>query len=350
MALGFIVCCTSAFATDHVRAEHQFSAVVTPTTNLEQGYGLMGSLMGRRGDNFPMMWDSSGCLAKNAKGQLWRRFLGSYLYNEGKDRFDYQSGVFGGQIGVDILRFQSKKGIYHHISPFLGFSLDHLKYFDRQRSVAGQTPDDQLTGKARNALIAFGLDYSASFYNGAYVDVLGQMAYLHNEYMQADKSYRLQRGWNAGLSIETGHAFQLGHPKSISSRWMLAPELQLMYQYQQLHGFSPEIGVNVGKSAHHGLRARAGLRLTRYMPNKKYTHVLYGVVNIYQDLLKRGHVGINQSMMTEKFVGTIGEMGGGFDLAVKKQLRLNLDLRFQHGFVRQKHLGFVGNFNIKYLW
>ena len=93
----------------YIMAQPVSAYVLMPKVNMEMGYSSVGTLYERRGEN--KILDLEKLSAD--KGQLWTRIYGSGVSEKGKERFEYESNLYGVQLGHDFKINKDKNGHNH---------------------------------------------------------------------------------------------------------------------------------------------------------------------------------------------------------------------------------------------
>ncbi len=329
--------------------------VAMPHANLEQGYLTMGTLHERRGDNASMAWDACGCVAKHATAQTWGRLFGKHLEMEGRNRFNYDSDMYGFQIGHDFeLTYDEQDQSRTQTGIFGGYVRNNLDFYDRYRvdnahyMATGniRIADDKYTGSGHSDGLHIGASHTRYHKNGSYLDLVGQLGYLRNVYQPRADGHRVsQDGVSVGLSAEVGRPWAIG-----DSNWTIEPQAQLMYQYLALEGIRPDEHTKVASSDHHGLRGRLGVRLAHHSNNHTMTDTFYGIANVYHDFSGAGAVKIGRDSIKERYNRTWWEVGAGLQLPLTAQSHIYGDVRYERNFGSEKREGYKGTVGFKYTW
>lgn len=146
-------------------------------------------------------------------------------------------------------------------------------FFDKNRAQNGVVVNDKYTGKADTSMLSLG-GYSTWYAkNGTYLDLVGNLSWLHNKYRSRDGLSASQNGYGLGLSAEVGRPWRIGE-----SQWQIEPQAQLSYQRIHLNSFND--GVRNRQRPEHGWSARAYRRSPGLeCPGRRVT---------YQELLPDG--------------------------------------------------------------
>ena len=322
-----------------------------PQVNQEIGYNtLSATLHERRGENQIMAWDECATCGDQAKGQTWARLLGRGLNSEGKERFNFETKMGGVQIGHDFAIRRNDKGGHNLTGVFAAYTHATTDFFDRYRAVGGVVVDDKFTGEGKTDAVSLGVSNTYYAQNGSYLDLVGQVSWLRNNYKARDSVSVKQNGWGAGLSAEVGRPFALGERAENEGGWMIEPQAQLMYQYVGLKNFNDGIR-QVEQNGQHGLRGRLGARLAYNAPNSNLrTNTFYAVANVWNDFIKPRNIHIGADSVSEKRNTTWGELGLGAQLPLSKNAYLYGDARYERNLGGAKRDGYRGTVGFKYTW
>ncbi|ETD67741.1 hypothetical protein V757_10880 [Pelistega indica] len=337
--------------------KHPVSGVVQmPQVNMEQGFAMIGTLHERRGDGATMAWDSCGCIAENAKGQVWGRMFGKHLELDGRNRFNLEQNTYGFQFGHDFnLTYNPETKAITSTGAFLTYAHTDAKFydeyrFDRDRYEKGLgigVAADKLTGSGKSDAVSLGLSHTRYAKNGSYVDLVGNVSYIHNKYKPRYADSVGQNGYGVALSAEAGRPWAIN-----DTNWVIEPQAQLMYQMLHLNSFKMDKATTVDSGNYHALRGRIGARLMHYGDaNKdKYTETAYLTANIYHDFISPKSVRIGTDNIREKYNRTWWEVGAGVQLPVTTKTQVYGDVRYEHSFGGTKRAGYKGSIGIKYSW
>ena len=322
-----------------------------PQVNQEIGYNtLSATLHERRGENQIMAWDECATCGEQAKGQTWARLLGRRLNSDGKERFNFETKMAGVQIGHDFAIRRNDKGGHNLTGVFAAYTHATTDFFDRYRAVGGVVVNDKFTGEGKTDAVSLGVSNTYYAQNGSYLDLVGQVSWLRNNYKARDSVSVKQNGWGAGLSAEVGRPFALGERAENEGGWMIEPQAQLMYQYVGLKNFNDGIR-QVEQNGQHGLRGRLGARLAYNAPNSNLrTNTFYAVANVWNDFIKPRNIHIGADSVSEKRNTTWGELGLGAQLPLGKNAYLYGDARYERNLGGAKRDGYRGTVGFKYTW
>ncbi|WP_311420080.1 autotransporter outer membrane beta-barrel domain-containing protein [Kingella denitrificans] len=342
---------TPAPAGHYIFAPGVSAYTLMPQVNQEIGYNtLSATLHERRGENQIMAWDECATCGEQAKGQTWARLLGRRLNSDGKERFNFETKMTGVQIGHDFAIRRNDKGGHNLTGVFAAYTHATTDFFDRYRAVGGVVVDDKFTGEGKTDAVSLGVSNTYYAQNGSYLDLVGQVSWLRNNYKARDSVSVKQNGWGAGLSAEVGRPFALGERAENEGGWMIEPQAQLMYQYVGLKNFNDGIR-QVEQNGQHGLRGRLGARLAYNAPNSNLrTNTFYAVANVWNDFIKPRNIHIGADSVSEKRNTTWGELGLGAQLPLGKNAYLYGDARYERNLGGAKRDGYRGTVGFKYTW
>jgi len=292
------------------------------------GFYTLGTLHERRGEN--------NFNSLEGKSQAWARVLGKHTKDEGKERFNFKTNVYGVQAGYDFSIKNSENG-----KRYTGFYFANTEsktdFEDRYRAENGLIVSDKYTGKGKVKDFSLGLSTTKYYNNGIYTDLVGQFSFLRNKYNSRDGISAKQRGNTFVLSGEVGKNIK------ISDNFGIEPQAQLIYQYLKLKNFKDDI-----RDIHYGsdsvFRGRVGVRATY---NKAVT--FYSLANIWHDFSDSTEANIGSDKIKEKYSSTWGELGIGVQIPVTNSAYVYTDLRYERSFKSNpKHNGYRGTVGLKY--
>ena len=298
------------------------------TANMNLGFQSLATLNERRGEN--------NFNSTDEKSQAWARILGKHTKDEGKERFNFETNVYGVQAGYDFNIKNSENG-----KRYTGFYFTNTEaktnFEDRYRAENGVVVSDKYTGKTKTKDFSLGLSTTKYYNNGLYLDLAGQFSFIKNKYNSRDGVSANQKGNTFGLSVETGKSYKLG------TNWIIQPQVQLVYQYLKLKDFKDDV-----REIHYGndsiLRGRIGLRAT-------YNSIFYSIANVWHDFSNSTEATIGSDNIKEKYSSTSGEIGLGVQIPIINSAYVYTDLRYERSFKSNpKHNGYRGTVGFKYIF
>ena len=300
----------------------------TAKVNMNLGFQSLATLNERRGEN--------NFNSTDEKSQAWARILGKHTKDEGKERFNFETNVYGVQAGYDFNIKNSENG-----KRYTGFYFTNTEaktnFEDRYRAENGVVVSDKYTGKTKTKDFSLGLSTTKYYNNGLYLDLAGQFSFIKNKYNSRDGVSANQKGNTFGLSVETGKSYKLG------TNWIIQPQVQLVYQYLKLKDFKDDV-----REIHYGndsiLRGRIGLRAT-------YNSIFYSIANVWHDFSNSTEATIGSDNIKEKYSSTWGEIGLGVQIPIINSAYVYTDLRYERSFKSNpKHNGYRGTVGFKYIF
>ena len=298
----------------------------TAKVNMNLGFQSLATLNERRGEN--------NFNSTDEKSEAWARILGKHTKDEGKERFNFETNVYGVQAGYDFSIKNSENG-----KRYTGFYFTNTEaktnFEDRYRAENGIVVADKYTGKAKTKDFSLGLSTTKYYNNGLYLDLAGQFSFIKNKYNSRDGVVANQKGNAFGLSVETGKSYKLG------ANWAIQPQVQLVYQYLKLKDFKDDV-----REVHYGndsaLRARAGVKAL-------YNDKFYTVANIWNDFNNKTEANVGLDKVEEKYSSTWGEIGLGVQIPITNSAYVYTDLKYERSFKSNpKHNGYRGTVGFKY--
>ena len=290
------------------------------------GFYSLATLHERRGEN--------NINYKDGKSEAWVRILGKHTKDEGKERFNFKTDIYGVQAGYDFSIKNSENG-----KRYTGFFFTNTEaktdFEDRYRAENGLVVSDKYTGKTKTKDLSLGLSTTKYYNNGLYLDLTGQFSFIKNKYNSRDGVSANQKGNAFGLYIETGKSYKVGN------NWGIEPQAQLVYQYLKLKDFKDDV-----REIHYGndsiLRGRIGLRAT-------YNSIFYSIANVWHDFSNSTEATVGSDKIKEKYSSTWGELGIGIQIPVTNSAYVYTDLRYERSFKSNpKHNGYRGTVGLKY--
>ncbi|WP_146000970.1 autotransporter outer membrane beta-barrel domain-containing protein, partial [Chimaeribacter californicus] len=245
-------------------------------------------------------------------------------------RFGYDSETRYVQLGNDVYESRSNAATTR-AGWVLTLGSQRTDAEDRRRALNPAL--SVATGRIESEIYSLGGYYTVQAEDGGYLDAIGQLSTLHNDYFSAGHS--AQHGAGIAASIEAGKPFALGN------RVMLEPQLQLKYQYLHLDGFNDEISAVSGVAQSSG-EARAGLRLTRDIGRWQPYLTLDATTLIGDEPAVR--VG-SQQIQTE-FSNSYWQTGLGVAATLSDSASAYGEFRYQQAFDRQSD-GYAGMIGVK---
>jgi outer membrane autotransporter protein len=337
--------------------------VQMPLVNKEMGFAQMGKLHERVGEQQTWAWDDCGTRCEQyqqfkdkdqKKYPVWGRLNGEYLKLQGDNRFALRSKSGFVQFGVDIdNQVNLQDGSRRHNGAMLTYGWGSTDYFDRDRVQNGVVVSDKYTGKAETDMLSLG-GYSTWYAkNGTYLDLVGNLSWLHNKYRSRDGLSASQNGYGLGLSAEVGRPWRIGE-----SQWQIEPQAQLSYQRIHLNSFNDGVR-NVGGQSMDGLRGRIGARLAwNAQGDELRTKSFYLTANLLHDFKgSNASATMGRETVQESYGRTWGEVGLGAQTALSKATYLYGDVRYQRSLDGNKGAlggaqreGYHGRIGVRHTW
>jgi len=317
-----------------------------PYANLMLGYEMLGTLHDRVGEQQTWAWDKCGTCQETQNNQVWARIRGNNTELTGEKRLDMEADQFVAQVGYDFdVRYNPDTGSRRHTGAMMSYGRSSIDFFDRYRAENGLLAADKYTGKGTTDAASLGLYSTYYDKNGSYLDLVGHVSYLQNEYEARNGVNVDQDGWGAGVSAEVGRPYKLGN-----SHWLIEPQAQLSYQYISLEDFN-DGRAHVDQDDQHGLRGRVGARLAYNAPTADYrTKTFYAVANVLSDFIEPSDVKIGRNVLNEDYSRTWGEVGLGLQLPIAKSAYVYADARYQQELTDEDRNGYTGTIGLKHSW
>lgn len=317
-----------------------------PYANTLLGHDMLGTLHDRVGEQQTWAWDKCGECQETQGNQVWARVRGGNTELTGDKRLDMETDNFVAQLGYDFsVNYNPENGSRRHTGFMLGYGQSKTDFFDQYRAENAQIVADKFTGEGTTDAASVGVYSTYYDKNGSYLDLVGQVSYLQNEYKARDGRNADQDGWGAGLSAEVGRPYKLGN-----SHWLIEPQAQLSYQFVSLEDFN-DGSANVDQDDQHSLRGRIGTRLAYNAPTADYrTKTFYAVANVLSDFIEPTDVKIGRDKLNEDYSRTWGEVGLGMQLPIATSAYVYADARYQQELSGEDRNGYTGTIGLKHSW
>lgn len=281
------------------------------------------------------LFDALGTYHQRTGGDV-ARLDGSWLrlFDQQQDfdagRFGYDSETRYVQLGNDLYEDRSGSATTR-AGWVLTLGSQRTDAEDRQRALNPALAVS--TGRIESEIYSLGGYYSVQADDGGYVDTIGQLSTIHNDYFSAGHS--TQHGVGIAASVEAGKPFALGN------RVMIEPQLQLKYQYLHLDGFRDEISAVSGVAQSSG-EARAGLRLFREMGNWQPYLTLDATTFIGDEPAVR----VGSQQIQTGFSNSYWQTGLGVAATLSDSASAYGEFRYQQAFDQQSD-GYAGMIGVK---
>ncbi len=316
-----------------------------PQVDLDLGYASMRTLHERRGENYKATLNTGN--TDKSYNQTWGRVIKDYVKVNGKDRFGYKNHIDGIQVGYDFEIKENYNGDKRFTGAYLSYLRGKADFYDAFNAVNGTVSGDKFTGSGRAKSYALGITTTEYKENGTYIDVVGQLSLLRNEYNAIGSQPLKQDGWGLGMSAEIGRPHILKEKET--HRLVLEPQGQIVFQYLKLDEMNHD-NKFIRQPKQYGLKGRIGARLSynTYDANQKVKNTVYGVLNIWQHLTSPHTVIIGQDNLTERYARTVGEIGIGTQLNLSESTYLYGDFRYLHSLGKGSTSGYQAQIGMKY--
>lgn len=308
--------------------------VLVPRINREMGFAQMSRLHQRVGEQQTWLWDECGQIPcqyydrvrdDNQPYPVWGRIEVGKLKEQGKKRFGHETDTQMIQFGVDLEVYTDNEKNHRHTGLMLTYTHADSDFYDKYRAENGVVVADKGTGSADSDMVSVGAYRTWYKANGTYLDLVGNVSWLHNKYKSQDGRHSSQNGFGLGASVEVGRPWQLGN-----SQWSIEPQAQLAYQYVNLNKADDGVRKIDGQSDS-ALRGRIGARLAWNQGNDNLrTNTVYVAANVLHDFI--GHdssVDLGRDRIKERFAKTWGEVSVGAQLPIGKSTYIYGDISYE---------------------
>ncbi|MDP9606489.1 UNVERIFIED_ORG: outer membrane autotransporter protein [Variovorax paradoxus] len=315
----------------------------------ELGLGLLGSLHKRVGEQQTLKWDYCGCDAKAPEDQVWMRLHAQRLDVDGKRQFGFEQEMQYFQLGKDLaIRYSGDAGdkSRSHTGISVGYGRTNVNFNDRRRGDAGMGYD---TGKMKGEMLTLGAYHTRYADNGSYLDLVGQLHSVRNDYTDRYGGEGKQKGAGLGLSVEVGRPWQIGE-----SQWLIEPQAQLTYQVTRYRGFVDNVSP-VGGFTSESLRGRVGARLSwndkaERSDQLTRTNTFYFTANLLHEFKDPEAVTIGSTAVSEWGKQTWAEVGVGAQLPLSRTTYLYGGLQYQRSLSGAHREGVSGQLGVRVAW
>ena len=313
-------------------------AAVTPAyvniskVNRDLGYTTIATLHERRGEND---------IKSSNTAQAWARVIGKKAKDYGKNRFSFESDIYGVQAGYDFSVKTDESG-KRNTGVYFSNLTASTDFFDKYRAENGMIVADKYTGKVKTRDFSLGATTTKYYSNGLYLDLVGQVSFIKNKFNSRSDVQAKQNGKAIVLSAETGRTHK------ITENFTLEPQIQLIYQNLKLKDFSDGLR-EVHYGADSAFRGRIGLRGTFNKDKATESTSFYTLANIWHDFNGNIKANIGEDRVEEKYAKNMGEIGLGIQIPVTKTAYVYSDVRYEKELRSDaKHKGYRGTFGFKY--
>lgn len=310
-----------------------------PLLDVDYGFSVLGGLDDRVGDIASLEQQQQG----NSDG-VWGRIGGQSL-NTDSGRFSADARNYFAQFGKDWTLGQQPNGGSTHAGVTLTFGSTSANFYDTMRSIDPILTDS--TGTAEMQAQTIGGYFTKYLPNGSYSDSVAQASHFLNHYGDVDGDGASQNGYGFALSEEVGEPFQIG-----GTRAAIEPQMQLMYQYVNLHGFDDAVSP-VSGTVTNALRGRIGMRLfSPDLQNDLHTGAAtpYFTADILHDFLAPGETSVGGTVFQPASGRTWYELGFGVTASYHQQGELYANVKYQRNVGGDYRQGFAGQVGYRYSW
>jgi outer membrane autotransporter protein len=271
------------------------------------------------------MGDQDGSVASGftVPGRFWGRFIAEQgRTRQGGDARPTTDGhLYGGQLGIDLLRFGGRGG-HHDIGVYGG-------YLDRHSDISGFAggSDGSQVGRLDPTARYAGVYWTYQADGGFYTDTVVQVSRYGGKALVANGTRVAIRGSGVLASVETGY------PVRLSRAWSLEPQAQLIGQGVSIDPVAiPNAGVLQRSPGY--LTGRLGLRL-----KGRYVTAAGSVQPYLRANVWRGFASTDRTLFTTAVATTAiatpssslwGDGGAGITVAIRRNIALygEADYRF----------------------
>lgn len=264
--------------------------------------------------------------------QLWVETYGNKNEIQSKEELSFETKDYGLLVGYDKTTLNEGGGYY----VFGG----HIGVSDTKTDLSF---NDQKFSSNKSTRINLGLDYTFYTEDDAYLDILTQVAVLHNKYKNED-TYS-QNGFNFLTSVEVGKQF------GISDNFYVEPQAQAIYQFATFNKITVD-DIELKQPDAHDLRARVGAKLGYKGDNGLN---LYTKVNLWHSFVNKTKFNIKAkddlTLISDELKfdnGTWTEIGVGAKIPLSKAFELNSSFNYEKELSGKKRKGYNAQLGLKY--
>lgn len=251
--------------------------------------------------------------------QMQVRIYESYQNNNGKSRFDYKQAITGLQWNTNLYENTNSAYMTSRSGIIFDYSYANTRFFDE----LNLDMQDKKTGRMHAQSIAMGGYYTKTTAKSSYLDIVGIISLLNNDFKDSYGEKSSQTGWRTGISAETGITVLNGN------RWGIESQIQLVYQYTDYNSFNDSYS-HIDGYCTDMLRGRGGFRIFKNFKEDKSQ--VYGIANIIHDFMEAKEQDIDEISVREKYDKTYGETGLGFNINITEKSSIYGDIRYQKSF------------------
>ncbi|NCD11409.1 MAG: autotransporter outer membrane beta-barrel domain-containing protein [Epsilonproteobacteria bacterium] len=257
---------------------------------------------------------------------------------KGETRFGYDSKLFGVQLGQEIFVDENiATGLTHRAAITLDYAKSNTDFNDRLRPLENLDAD---TGSMNAKSLAIGGTYTIMNEQRGYIDFVGQLSSLTNDFSDSPGDKSTQKGKRVSLSVEAGQ------PIAAIGNWSVEPQVQLSYMhtdYDAFHDLTSHVkGYNTD-----ALRGRLGTRIATKEISPSVPSKYYASVNLLHDIDKPETLVFDGTSLKEDFSRTHLEAGLGMNYQIAKNTFLHADITYQHSLDGEKSQGVITNIALK---
>ncbi|MFZ7229343.1 autotransporter outer membrane beta-barrel domain-containing protein [Avibacterium avium] len=322
--------------------------VQMPYINMSLNLSSLSTLHQRRGENNVYKWDHFLGKKNNAK-QVWARYIRNNGRNWG-ERLGYKLHTNGVQVGTDfkVTTPENSDIAFKAVGAYLTFLRGSAYFYDSDKAENGVKAADQSMGTGRVNGYALGLTYTHYKKDNSYLDLVAQLSRFSNRYRSNDQVTAHNSGWGLALSAEMGKHKVLR--TTSKGQWSLEPQGQIILQRLGFRTFHDGVR-SVDQSNFYGAHLRLGMRLS-YDAIKngslERNKGIYGIVNLWQTFSNNPSHHIGKDTMKERYAKTLGEVGLGGQIYLRRNVYLYGDLRYGFNLGSTKHRNTIGTLGLKY--
>ncbi|MBV7433840.1 autotransporter outer membrane beta-barrel domain-containing protein [Cardiobacteriaceae bacterium TAE3-ERU3] len=271
--------------------------------------------------------------------QAWGRIRAESLSLEGKKQFNLDQDTQLIQFGWDLGINRDDQNNRSHTGIYLGYANSDADFFDRKRAEV-DTPI--LTGNVDTNILSAGAYYTHFDEQGSYIDLIGGVHYLDNQYKDIYSGKSKNKGWGIAASAEAGWHKDLG------DGYFVEPQAQLTAQVTKYGAFNDEISSIDGYGSN-SLRPRLGVRAG--LIDKASGKDLYMTASVVHELLSPATVTIGGTDIREEIgKDTWLEAGVGGQVSLSDNTTLYGSAQYYHTLGGKSRRGGSGQIGLRYSW
>lgn len=270
----------------------------------------------------------------------WGRVFGQDVKQEWSGTVDpsINGSIWGGQLGLDLLRRDSGNGHRDTAGLFFGHSTINTNIKGRALGW-----NDLAVGEADADVMSFGGYWTHIGPSGWYVDTV----LMGSWYDGSAQSHR-------GIGVDTDGSgitasLEGGYPIALTEGWTLEPQAQLVYQHLSLDDQNDGFAT-VNFDTDDGWTGRIGARLQGNLETSVGLMQPYLKANLWHAFDGTDSIDFGSDIVSTDFGGTSLELGGGIVATISKDVSLFATADYTFEVEGEKQQVVEGNVGLRVQW